>query len=171
MIGWNCEFLSAGLFCTHLAHLCKEFEYRWILIWKWLQWLSTFIINWLKLTMNLTVMQSENLKSVTIILTSNFHRKVRATIGLAPKSQLPWWCYIKLERTTWERNGLVETPTLQGIFAKSMREKAWKSSQHSDWKTPQINSKNSSHWQTLLKWNRQRQLIVCPFHSGAECWP
>ena len=64
---------------------------------------------------------SFNKKMVKIIPTSQFHKKVRATRGLAPTSQLPWWCYIENEPTNWERNGLIETPTLQGFFAKQMR--------------------------------------------------
>ena len=76
------------------------------------------------------------LEMVKIVLTSHFHKKVRAIIGLVPTSQLPWWCYIENERTIWERNGLIETPTLRGIIAKSLREKAWNPSQLSDWKTP-----------------------------------
>ena len=63
------------------------------------------------------------LEMVKIVLTSHFHKKVRATIGLVPTSQLPWWCYIENERTIWERNGLIETPTLRGIIAKWLREK------------------------------------------------
>ena len=50
-------------------------------------------------------------------------QKVRATIGIAPTSQLPWWCYIENERMILERSGLIETPTLRGI-AKRLREKA-----------------------------------------------
>ena len=64
------------------------------------------------------------LSMVKIVLTSHFHKKVRATIGLVPTSQLPWWCYIEIERTIWERNGLIETPTLRGIVARWLREKA-----------------------------------------------
>ena len=58
---------------------------------------------------------------------SNFtlsQKKVRAIIGLVPTSQLPWWCYIENERTIWEQNGLIETPTLREIIAKWLREKA-----------------------------------------------
>ena len=66
----------------------------------------------------------------------NFTKKVRVTRGFAHTSQLPWWCYIEKERTIWEQKGLIETPTLQGFFAKQMRKKAWKSLQLSNWKTP-----------------------------------
>ena len=52
------------------------------------------------------------LSMVKIVLTSHFHREVRATIGLVPTSQLPWWCYIENERTIWERSSLTETPRL-----------------------------------------------------------
>ena len=38
---------------------------------------------------------SFNYKMVKIVLTSHFHKKVRATIGLVPTSQLPWWWAIK----------------------------------------------------------------------------
>ena len=58
------------------------------------------------------------LEVVKIVLTSHFHKEVRATIGLVPTSQLPGWCYIENERTILERNGLIETPTLRGIIAK-----------------------------------------------------
>ena len=47
-----------------------------------------------------------------------FSQKLRATIGLVPTSQLQRWCYIENKQTTWERNGLIETPTLRGIIAK-----------------------------------------------------
>ena len=50
--------------------------------------------------------------------------KVRATIGPAPTSQVPWWCYILHEWTMWEQNDLIETPTLQGNFPKWLPEKA-----------------------------------------------
>ena len=43
---------------------------------------------------------------------------MRATIGLVPTSHLPWWCYIENERTIWEWNGLIETPTSRGIIAR-----------------------------------------------------
>ena len=49
---------------------------------------------------------------------NHFHKKVRATIGLVPTWQLPWWCYKENERIIWERNGLIETPTLRGIVVK-----------------------------------------------------
>ena len=64
------------------------------------------------------------LETVKIVLISHFHKKVRATVSLVPTSQLPWWCYIENERTIWERNGLIETPTLRGIIAKWLQEKA-----------------------------------------------
>ena len=63
-------------------------------------------------------------------------QKVRAIIGLVPTSQLPWWCYIENERTIWERNGLIETPTLRGNFAMWLHGKAWISWQLSNLKTP-----------------------------------
>ena len=43
------------------------------------------------------------LDMVKIVLTSHFHKKVRATIGFVPTSQLPWWCYRENERTIWEQ--------------------------------------------------------------------
>ena len=61
--------------------------------------------------------RSVNYKFVQFILTSHFHKKVRATRGLVPTSQLLWWCFIQFERTIWERNDLIETPNLQGFFA------------------------------------------------------
>ena len=73
---------------------------------------------------------------VKIVPTLQFHKKVKATRGLAPTSQLPWWCYIENERTSWERNGLIERPTVRGIFTNWLREKVWNSSQLSNWKTP-----------------------------------
>ena len=47
------------------------------------------------------------LEMVKIVLASHLHKKVRATIG-----------HIEYERTIWERNGLIEIPTLRGIIAK-----------------------------------------------------
>ena len=58
------------------------------------------------------------LEMVKIVLTSHFHKKVRATIGLVPTLQPPSWCYMENERTIWERNRLIETSTLRGIIAK-----------------------------------------------------
>ena len=63
----------------------------------------------------------------------NFHgrfhftlsQKMRAIRGLAPTTQLPGWCYIEIERSIWESNGLIERPTLWGNFAKWLQEKAW----------------------------------------------
>ena len=64
------------------------------------------------------------LETVKIVLISHFHKKVRATVSLIPTSQLPWWCYIENEWAIWERYGLIETPTLRGIIAKWLQEKA-----------------------------------------------
>ena len=64
------------------------------------------------------------LEMVNIVLTLHFHKKVRATIGFVPTSQLPWWCYRENVRTIWEQNGLIETPTSREIIAKWLREKA-----------------------------------------------
>ena len=83
---------------------------------------------------------SFNWKIVKIVPTSQFHKKVRATRGLAPTSQLSWWWYIENERTKWERKGPIETPTLRGVFTKWLREKAWISSQLPNWKTPLVSS-------------------------------
>ena len=43
------------------------------------------------------------LDMVKIVLSSHFHKKVRATIGFVPTSQLPWWFYRENERTIWEQ--------------------------------------------------------------------
>ena len=48
---------------------------------------------------------------------------MRSTIGLVPTWQLPWWCYIENERTIWERNDLIETPTFRGIYWEVKRPK------------------------------------------------
>ena len=77
----------------------------------------------------------KNGQMVKIVPSLQFHKKVRTTSGLAPTSQLPWWCYVENERTNWERNGLIETPTLRGVFARQMQNKARKFSQLSNWKT------------------------------------
>ena len=51
-------------------------------------------------------------------------QELRATRGLVPNLQLPWWCYIEKERTIWEWNGLIETPDLQGRFANWSQERS-----------------------------------------------
>ena len=73
---------------------------------------------------------------VKIVSTPHFHKKVRATSGLAPPSQLPWWYYIENEKTIWERNDLIEILTLRANFAEWLRAKAWISLQLSNWKPP-----------------------------------
>ena len=61
---------------------------------------------------------------------------MRATRSLIPNLQLPWWCYMYKEK---ERTiDLIETPTSRGKFVKWFREKAWISSQISNWKTPLV---------------------------------
>ena len=57
-------------------------------------------------------------KMVKIVLTSPFHKKARDTIDLAPTLQPPRCCSIATERTIWDRNGLIETPTWRGIFVQ-----------------------------------------------------
>ena len=36
-------------------------------------------------------------------------KKVRSTVRLSLTSQPTWWCYMEIERTIWEQNGLIET--------------------------------------------------------------
>ena len=76
-----------------------------------------------KINLNWIIWGVFQLKMIKIVLTSHFHKKVKATIGLVPTSQLLWWCYIENEQTILERNGLIETPTLLGIIAKWLQGK------------------------------------------------
>ena len=57
------------------------------------------------------------------ILTSHFHKNVKATTDLAPKLQLPRWCYIEPEVVIWERNGVVEAPNLRRFFLSDCKKK------------------------------------------------
>ena len=67
--------------------------------------------------------QSFNYKMVKFVLTSYFHKKVRATRGLVPTSQLSWWCYIQFERTIWEQNGLIETQLLEDFLQSNCKKR------------------------------------------------
>ena len=60
---------------------------------------------------------------VKFVLISNFHKKVRATVGLITTSQLQQWCYIQLKQTIWEQNGLIERPNSRKYPAKNLRHK------------------------------------------------
>ena len=68
------------------------------------------------------------------VLASHFHKKVRATRGFVPTSQLPGCCYIKFEQIIREQNGLIETPNFERIVCEAIAEK---SSQLYYWRPPE----------------------------------